>query len=116
MTKEQYTERMECALREHRKRCSGVQPKDIVKFIYQGFLGMGHLLDDPDLVEKRIREELRQERPSREEDLTEVLSLAWCRLNLRRAMSEGLSARTISGMMCLSGSLTDYTMEDVIRM
>ena len=54
MMKEQFTEAMEYALQSHRERCSCVQPKDIVKFIFQGFLGMGHLLGEPDQVEKRI--------------------------------------------------------------
>ena len=116
MTKEQFTEAMEYALRCHRERCSCVQPKDIVKFIFQGFLGMGHLLGEPGLVEKRIMNEIQQEQPSREEDLTENLSPAWCRLNLRRAMSEGLTPRIISGMMCMSGGLAGYTTEDVIQL
>ena len=116
MTREQYTEGVEYALRCHRERCSCVQPKDIVKFVFQGFLGMGHLLGEPDLVENRIRNEMQQERPSREEDLTEHLSPAWCRLNLRRAMSEGLTPRIISGMMCMSGSPAGYTIGDVIQL
>ena len=115
MTKKQFAEEMERALRCHRERCPAIQPKDVVKFVFQGCLGMGHLLDDPGPVEKRIGNEMEQEPPSREEALTEELSPAWCRLNLRRAMSEGLTPRIISGMMIRSGSPADYTMEDVVQ-
>ena len=116
MMKEQFTEAMEYALQSHRERCSCVQPKDIVKFIFQGFLGMGHLLGEPDQVEKRIANEMHLVQPSREENLTENLSPAWCRLNLRRAKSEGLTPQIISGMMYMSGSPAGYTMEDVIEL
>ena len=115
MTKEQFAEALKCALRAHRERCPRVQAEDIVKFAFQGFLGMGHLLSDPALVEKRIAEEMRQEQAAREEALTEDVSPAWCRLNLRRAKAEGLTPRTLSKMMFLSGDSAGFTREDVIR-
>ena len=116
MTKEQFTEAMRRSLREHRERFPHARAEDVVKFVFQGYLGAGHLLGEPARVEKRIEEEMSREQASPEETLTEDLGPSRCRLNLRRAMAEGLTPRMIAAMMRLSEeNPADGAREDVIR-
>ena len=109
-----FTGALERALRDHREHFP-LEAADIVKFVFQGFLGVGHLLNEPDLIESRIADEMRREAADREEALTESLGPAWCRLNLRRAKAEGLTPRMILNLMRLSGGPAGDTREDVIR-
>lgn len=115
MTKEQFTEAMRRSLREHRERFPHARAEDVVKFVFQGYLGVGHLLGESARVEERIAEEMSREQASPEEALTEDLGPFRCRLNLRRAMAEGLTPRMIAAMMRLSEIPADDAREDVIR-
>ena len=115
MAETSFSDALKRALQTRMEQYPRLQAADIVKFVFQGFLGVGHLLNKPDLIESRIADEMQREPAVREEPLTESLGPAWCRLSLRRAKAEGLTPRMILNMMRLSGSPAGFTREDVIR-
>ena len=87
--------------------------EDTVKFVFQALLGVGHLLAGPEETAGRIAREMAALRADPDEPLIEPLSPAWCRLNLRRAMAEGLEPRVIAGLMLASESPLPMTRRDV---
>ncbi|MBR1407605.1 MAG: hypothetical protein IJ573_01745 [Clostridia bacterium] len=99
MIPESFERELSRCLREHRARYPLQQAQDEVKLVFQAMLGPGHLLAAPEITENRIRLETADLEPDPEEPLTEPLGEDYCRLNLRRAMAEGLTCRMIAGMM-----------------
>lgn len=82
-----------------------MQAQDYVKLIFQSMCGCGHLLADEQTVTARIEMEESSLQPDAAEPLTEPLG-TYIRLNLRRAMAEGIPAEWIARMMCLSAKQT----------
>ena len=100
----------------HRSAHPEAQAEDIVKFAFQGMLGVGHLLGSAEAVEAYIEREARGLSPDPAAPLAEPLSPAWGRLHLRRAMAEGLTPRIIAKMMlCSAPTSPEWTRDDVIR-
>ena len=112
MTRETYLLRTSEAFSAHRAAHPDLRAEDAVKFFFQALLGPGHLLSDPDTVERRIAAETQALTPDPAEPLTEELSPDWCRLNLRRAMAEGLTARHVANMMLRSRPSFSFTCAD----
>ncbi|MBQ8161866.1 MAG: hypothetical protein IJ083_14135 [Clostridia bacterium] len=83
---------------------SGMQLMDAVKFCFQAFLGMGHLLAEKEVVTGYIQREMDGVPADPEEPLTESLGPYFCRVNLRRAKAEGLRAEIIAGLMLHAAS------------
>ena len=104
--------------RTYRKGCGSIcfisrqRAEDAVKFILQAMLGVGHLLASREGTEEGIAREMGRVEADREEPLYEILSPAWARLNLRRALAEQIRPGTLAGMMLAAGR-TDFTREDV---
>jgi len=89
----------------HRLHHPQMQAQDLVKLIFQSLCGCGHLLADEQFVTARIEMEQSSLAPDSAEPLTEPLG-AHIRLNLRRAMAEGIRAEWIARMMLLSEKQT----------
>lgn len=81
--------------------------QDVVKLIFQAHCGCGHLLDAEANVTAYIEKEEADLLPDAAEPLTEPLGDQYCRLNLRRAMAEGIAPQWIARMMRLSCKPTD---------
>ena len=81
--------------------------QDLVKLVFQAHCGCGHLLADEASVVDYIEREERQLSPAPAEPLTEPQGDHYCRLNLRRAMAEGIQPAWIARMMLLSAKPTD---------
>ena len=86
-------------LREELRNRPASQPQDAVKFVFQGLLGVGHLLSSRKAAAAYITREMESLEPDPAEDLCEVLSADWCRLNLRRVKAERLEPGAIAGLM-----------------
>ena len=115
MTEERYINDMLSCLRAERDRRPDMQAEDVVKFIFQGMLGAGHLLKSRASVEAYIEREMSRQVPDPQEPLTEALSPGWCRMNLRRAMAEGLTPRLIANLMMSEHPDTAFTRQEVCR-
>lgn len=113
MTREAFDRAMRLHYHEHQKRYPAMQAEDTVKFIFQGMLGVGHLLSARERVAAYIASEAAENRADPLEPLFEELSPDWCRMNLRRAMAEQLDPDTIAGMMAASRAGHAFTREDV---
>ena len=99
----------------HRERYPMMQAQDIVKLIFQAYRGCGHLLGPEDAVTRRIEDECARLTPCADEPLTEPLGDRYVRLNLRRAMSEGIRPLWIARIMKLSCTEEPYgNVRDVI--
>ena len=105
-------ETLDC-LAAQRVRYPAMEGQDIVKFAFQAMLGVGHLLADRDTVTEYITREMDGTVADPGEPLTEKLSPAWCRLNLRRAAAEGIPASVIARLMLSSGTEIPLTRRDV---
>ena len=81
--------------------------QDVVKLIFQAHCGCGHLLGPEANVAAYIEKEEAELLPDAAEPLTEPLGDLYCRLNLRRAMAEGIKPLWIAHMMQLSCKPTD---------
>ena len=88
MAREVFEQEMLRHLLAQRLRYPSMQQQDVVKFVFQAMLGVGHLLSSRDAVTNRIAREMDGLSPDPEEPLFETLSPSWCRLNLRRAKAE----------------------------
>ena len=102
-------------LREQFLLRPAMQPQDAVKFVFQGLLGVGHLLASRKAVTACITREMDGAKQDASEELCEKLSPGWCRLNLRRAKAEGLGPDAIAGLMLTSRSEWNFTRSDVLK-
>ena len=117
----QETVREEClrelgeCLAEHRRRYPLGNEEDIVKFVFQGLLGAGHLISSERSAREGIKSELAGLEADSGEPLYEPLSSRFCRMNLRAALAQGIWAEEIAVRLYRSaeceGSL--FTRQDV---
>lgn len=99
---------------EHLRRYPRMEAVDMLKLIFQAYLGCGHLLADEDTVTARIVAEEATLSPAPEEPLTEALGPFYVRVNLRSAMARGIQPVWIARMMALSCQAAPaYTRQDV---
>ncbi|MCQ2457379.1 MAG: AAA family ATPase [Clostridia bacterium] len=112
MITESFEREMLRELESQYRRYPAMQPEDTVKFIFQSMLGVGHILSDRATVTRYIENEMAGLEANPEEPLFEVLSPAWCRLNLRRATAEHIQPSVIAGMMTASGFETRFSRKD----
>ena len=77
--------------------------EDVVKFVFQAMLGVGHSVSSEERVLGYLREEMKGlGKPDPDEPLTEQLSPEWFRINLRPAKAAGFREEDISRMVFLS--------------
>jgi len=89
----------------HRQHHPQMQAQDLVKLAFQSLCGCGHLLADEAVVTSRIEVEQSALSPDAQEPLFEPLG-AHIRLNLRRAMAEGIEPAWMARMMLHSAEQT----------
>ena len=79
-----------------RKRYPRMTEADVVKFVFQGMLGVGHLIRSEQSARERLSAEMAPLQPGSAEPLTEKISTEWVRLNLRPAKAQGVSEEDIA--------------------
>lgn len=82
-------EQIAALLKEHVDNHPGLETVDAVKFLYQSYLGPGHLVPSESASLARLTEELKQCGPDFGEFLTQPLGNGLCRLNLRPSPESG---------------------------
>ena len=105
---------LETALREERLRRPEMRAEDAVKYVFQALLGVGHLLAGREAVADYIASEMNALAPDPKEPLLEPVGDEWCRLNLRRAMAEGLTPGMIAGLMLAVAPAKAHTRQEVL--
>ena len=113
MTKEAFEQELLSRLEAERLRRPAMRREDEIKFVFQAMLGVGHLLSSREAVTAFIARETGGLQAAPEEPLLEPLSPAWCRLNLRRALADGLRPEAVAGMMLDSACTLPFTRQDV---
>ena len=113
MTKEAFVKEIEICLSRQLLRYPAMEQEDAVKLVFQGMLGVGHLLSSREAVERYIASEMSELRADPEEPLIEILSPSWCRLNLRRAAAEHIRPADIADMMFASKPDMPFSRQDV---
>ena len=83
--------------------------EDVVKFVFQGMLGVGHLVDSPEAARARLEAEYNQVIPDETEPLAERISTAWIRLNLRPAKAKGMAAGEIAARVFQSAQMRPFS-------
>ncbi len=91
----QCAESMKSLLRLQQKRYPLMTEEDVVKFVFQGMLGVGHLISSEEKALAYLHAEMAGLEPDGSEPLTESLSPEWFRLNLRAALSNGIGEKDI---------------------
>ncbi len=76
--------------------------EDVVKFVYQGMLGVGHLIRSEQDARDRLMDEMEGMEPAGDEPLTEGISTDWVRLNLRPARAKGMCMDDIASYLVRS--------------
>ena len=113
MTKDAFETKILYRLKAQCLRTPAMQQEDVVKFVFQAMLGVGHLLSGLEKVTQHLTDETSRLSPDPLEPMFEILSPAWCRLNLRRVMAAGIPPRVIAGLMLTSGCEMPLTRQDV---
>ena len=113
MTREAFEQEILYRLKTQCLRSPAVQQEDAVKFVFQAMLGMGHLLSARKKITRHIAREMDEIAADPAEPMFEILSPAWCRLNLRRVKAAGIRPRVIAGLMLTSGCEIPFTRQDV---
>ncbi len=65
--------------------------EDVVKFAFQGMLGVGHLITSLDDARNRLVAEMDSLEPEESEPLIEKISTDWVRMNLRPAKAKWMT-------------------------
>ena len=95
--KKQSAEAMRDLLIQQQKKRPWMDESDIVKFVFQGMLGVGHAVSSKEEVLEHLHEEMRElEEPEQGEPLTERLSPEWFRVNLRVAKMNGFQEEDLA--------------------
>ena len=76
-------EEIKLQLQIQKKRYPRMAEEDIVKFVFQGMLGVGHLIRSVQDAKDRLSAEMEPLEPDGTEPLIEPVSTDWVRLNLR---------------------------------
>ncbi|MBR2822516.1 MAG: hypothetical protein IKE24_02385 [Clostridia bacterium] len=108
-------EEMKKQLIVQRQRYPFMTEEDIVKFAFQGMLGVGHLIKSDRDARDRLAAEMESLAASDTEPLVEEISTDWVRLNLRPAKANGMSADDLARYLVRSaerGALS-FTRQDV---
>lgn len=84
-------EEMKKQLQVQRNRYPLMNEEDVVKFAFQGMLGVGHLINSKADAKNRLATEMASLEPDDSEPLVEKISTDWVRLNLRSAKAKGMS-------------------------
>ena len=95
-------EEMKRCLIAQKKRYPLMNEEDVVKFAFQGMLGVGHLIRSEEDAVKRLQEEMSGLEPNPEEPYVEKISSDWLRMNLRAAKARGVTEADIAYMLCRS--------------
>ena len=103
-------EQIAALLKEHVDNHPGLETVDAVKFLYQSYLGPGHLVPSEAASLARLEEELVQCGPDFGEPLTQPLGNGLCRLNLRPSQKAGLSPVTLNRLFFLTAQLVLFDM------
>lgn len=86
---------LEEVLRWHVSRYPLMGPTDVLKLLYQGEFGGGHLASDPERCLAALREEYAHTPPKEDVPLTEPLGGDLVRLNLAAAVRRGIPAEEV---------------------
>ncbi len=103
-------------LRRHLEAHPQATEEDVVKFVFQALLGVGHLVSNADAIQTRLQNEMAQNPADDTEPLTEELSSRWVRLNLRPAKAMGITPEELAERVYRSAQQpVQYTRQDVIN-
>ena len=101
-------------LRKHLEAHPQATEEDVVKFVFQAFLGVGHLVSSADAIQKRLENEMAQNSADDTEPETEDLSPRWVRLNLRPAKARGIAPEELAKRVYRSAQQpVSYTRQDM---
>ena len=89
-------EEMKKQLQVQKKRYPLMTEEDIVKFVFQGMLGVGHLINSEQDAKDILSAEMATLDPNEDEPLIEKISSDWVRLNLRPAKAKGMTVDDIA--------------------
>lgn len=89
-------------LKEHMQNHPGLELQDAVKFLYQSFLGPGHLIQDEPTALARLIRELDQVEADPKGPLYEPVGHGLCRLHLAACKGNHLSPQTLCRMFVLT--------------
>lgn len=84
----------------HRERYPLMTEEDVVKLIFQGLVGGGHLISSAAEALRLLLEEMEELKADENEPLIEIVSREWFRLNLRAAKARGIKEEDIAFMLC----------------
>ena len=102
-------------LRKHLEAHPQATEEDVVKFVFQAFLGVGHLVSSADAIQKRLENEMAQNPADDTEPRTEELSPRWVRLNLRPAKARGIAPEELAKRVYRSAQQpVPYTRQDAV--
>ena len=102
-------------LRKHLEAHPQAMEEDVVKFVFQAFLGVGHLVSSADAIQKRLENEMAQNPADDTEPQAEELSPRWVRLNLRPAKARGIAPEELAQRVYRSAQYSvPYTRQDVV--
>ena len=110
-------EEMKRCLAEQKLRYPLMNEEDVVKFAFQGMLGVGHLISSEADALSWLRKEMDGLEPDGGEPLIEKISSMWLRINLRAAKARGYTPEELAFLLCRSAQMKplSFTRQNVFN-
>ena len=89
-------EEMKKQLRRQWKRYPQMTEEDVVKFVFQSMLGVGHMITSREAALARLTQDYEEVTAGTSEPMTEKISPEWVRLNLGPAKARGITVNEIA--------------------
>ena len=110
----EYIGEMKRCLAAQKERYPEMTEEDVVKFAFQGMLGVGHLIASEADALAWLQKEMESVEADPEEPLEEKISPDWLRVNLRAAKARGIPAEELAARLCRSAEKeVPFTRQDV---
>jgi hypothetical protein len=100
------TASVEACIQAHCVRYPKLEIQDAIKFLYQSYMGGGHLIQDEAHAQARLEEEWTKTPASRSVPLWEPLGEHFCRLHFSACKVHGLSSKTVYRLFLLTAQET----------
>lgn len=96
-------------LKTQKKRYPEMTEEDVVKFAFQGMLGVGHIVKSIGDAQIRLQSEMEPLEPDEDEPLIEKISTQWVRMNLRAAKAKGMNPDEIAWLIYHSAQVQPFS-------
>ena len=102
---------MQEVIKAHIEKYPEMKPADVIKLLYQGELGVGHMISSADMFYKRLLAEFEATQRATSDCFTEDIGGGYVRVYLDRLDTDILPIERLSELCLLSASMADGSID-----